>query len=236
MTKFSIDASGARRWLGGAALAAGLAACAMQASQDVQTVSSVGATASPASHAPAEPDPRSLGRDTAPVAIVEYSDYQCPYCQRFHVGVLPRLKSEYIDTGKVKLFFRDLPLTMHPQALPAAVAARCAAQQGKFWPMNEALYARQSELGPALYTRLAGSLELNGERFKRCFDDPATQRLVRRDAHEAAGYDISATPTFLLGRYDGARVEIRSVAKGFADFDGFARAIDALLAEPPKAR
>lgn len=217
------------------AAVAAMAACAMVTPRDVQTVSPVGATAAPPSRTPAAPDPRSLGSDAAPVAIVEYSDYQCPYCQRFHLGVLPRLKSDYIDTGKVKLFFRDLPLTMHPQALPAAVAARCAAQQGKFWPMNEALYAQQSELGPALYTRLAASLELNGERFKRCFDDPATSQLVRRDAHEASGYGISATPTFMLGRYDGARVEIRSVARGFADFETFAQAIDKLLAEPRKA-
>jgi protein-disulfide isomerase len=207
----------------------------MQAPRDVQTVSTVGAAAAPSSRAPVAPDPRSLGADTAPVAVVEYSDYQCPYCQRFHAAVLPRLKSEYIDTGKVKLFFRDLPLTMHPQAMPAAVAARCAAQQGKFWPMNEALFAQQSELGPALYTRLAGSLALNGERFKQCLDDPETQQRVRRDAREAAGYEVSATPSFLLGRYDGARIEIRSVAKGFADFDSFARAIDKLLADSPKA-
>lgn len=220
--------SGFGRFLALAAAAVALAACA---AHDVQTVSPVGATAAPASHAPAAPDPRSLGSDSAPVAIVEYSDYQCPYCRRFHLGVLPRLKSEYLDTGKVKLFFRDLPLTMHPQAMPAAVAARCAAQEGKFWPMNEALYAQQSELGPALYPRLAASLGLDGGRFKRCLGDPATQQRVRRDAREAAGYDVNATPTFLLGRYDGTRVEIRGIARGFADFETFARAIDKLLAE-----
>ena len=218
-------------WFGLIVIAAGLAACA---TPDVETVSPVGATAAPAARAPAEPDPRSLGKGTAPVALVEYSDYQCPYCQQFHAAVLPRLKRDYIDTGKLILFFRDLPLPMHPQALPAAVAARCAAQQGKFWPMNEALFAQQSALAPALYPRLAEALGLDGARFRQCRDDPETAQRVRRDVRDVDGYELSATPTFLLGRYDGTRIEIRNVARGYADFDTFARAIDGLLATSDK--
>jgi protein-disulfide isomerase len=208
--------------------------CALRQPADVQTVSPVGATAGApaADRPPAPPDARSLGSETAPVAIVEYSDYQCPYCRRFHEGVLPGLKRQYIDTGKVRLFFRDLPLTMHREAMPAAIAARCAADQGQFWPMNEALFARQPELGDALYRELARNLKLDRDRFEACSHDPATRRRVDRDVREAAVYGVTGTPSFMLGRYENGRMEVRRVARGYVDFDGFAREIEQLLAEP----
>lgn len=217
-------------WL---ALVIGLAGCQSAPPPEVELVTPVGGRGVPS--APAEPavqEARGLGRPDAPVAIVEYSDYQCPVCRRFHLEVLPRLRARYIDTGQVQWFFRDLPLSMHREALPAALAARCAADQGKFWPMNEALFARQAQLGAALYPQLAQQLALDGGRFNTCMASPDTRRRVQRDAREAQQFGITGTPGFLLGRYDGERLEVARSATGFADYETFAREIEQLLAGP----
>jgi protein-disulfide isomerase len=179
------------------------------------------------------PDEMALGRADAPLALVEFSDYQCPYCARFHAAVLPRLKTEYIDTGKLRLLFKDLPLAMHREAMPAARAARCAGAQGKFWPMNEALFANQARLGAELYARLAEMLALDVETFKACVAHPLTQQLVQRDANDARRLRMNSTPSFVLGRYDGERMQVVREARGFVDFDTLARELDELLAAPP---
>jgi protein-disulfide isomerase len=180
----------------------------------------------------AAPEPMALGRADAPLALVVFSDYQCPYCARFHAAVMPRLKSEYIDTGKLRLLFKDLPLSMHREALPAARAARCAGAQGKFWPMNEALFANQARLGADLYVRLAEALTLDVAAFKACVAHPQTQKLVQRDASDARRLRISSTPSFVLGRYDGERMQVVREARGFVDFDTLARELDAQLVAP----
>ncbi len=208
-----------------------LSGCATAPPAGVETVSAEGGRVARApARPPAADDPMSLGSPAAPVALVEYSDYQCPFCRRFHEQVLPQLRREYIDTGKLILVYRDLPLGMHREAMPAALAARCAAREGKFWPMNEALFANQSRLGPALYARLAGQLGLNAERFRACLADPATRQLVRADIGDAQHFNIRATPGFILGRFDGGGLRVERVAIGLVDFDTLAREIDALIA------
>ena len=87
-----------------------------------------------------------IGNPDAPITIIEFSDFQCPFCARFHVQTLPALMDEYIDQGKVKLVFRDFPIqSIHPNALPASVAAECANEQGQFKPMHDALFDNQSQ-------------------------------------------------------------------------------------------
>jgi protein-disulfide isomerase len=223
------------RVIGGlVAILTGLAGCTAISGHNVETVSTVGSQGAAAEPArPATADSRAMGRLDAPVAIVEYSDYQCPYCQRFHAEVLPQLKRRYIDTGKVRYFFRDLPLSIHRESMSAAVAARCAADQGKFWEMNEALFANQLNLGADLYDRLAPRLALDQDRFRSCMHNPAMRQAVQRDAQDAGRYALQSTPSFILGRVDGGRVEIHRVARGFADVDTFAREIDAVLAATP---
>ena len=88
----------------------------------------------------------SLGKKDAPLVLVEFTDYQCPYCKRFHDNVFPNLKKKYIDTGRVKYVSRDLPLSFHKQARLAAVASRCAGEQGKFWEFRGMLYANAKTL------------------------------------------------------------------------------------------
>ena len=88
-----------------------------------------------------------LGRADAPVTLVEFTDLECPYCRAFHVGAFERLKREYIDTGKVRFVSRDFPLDFHPNARPAALAVRCAGEQGKFWEMRHAVTLNAAALG-----------------------------------------------------------------------------------------
>lgn len=223
-----------RALLGTTLLLTALSGCALLTKQEVETVSTVGGHgANPAVARPIVTDPRSLGRDDAPIVIVEYSDYQCPYCGQFHANVLPRLQSEYIDTGKVRLIFRDLPLAMHPQSVPAAIAAHCAAEQGKFWAMNGALFANQRTLGVELYERLAETLNLDTGKFSTCVQSPQSRKRVQMSVQEAGRYGLNSTPSFILGRSDKGRVEIHRTARGFVDFETFAREIDSLLATTP---
>jgi protein-disulfide isomerase len=181
------------------------------------------------------PDVMALGRADAPLVLVEFSSYQCPYSARFHATVLPRLKREYIDTGKLRLLFKDLPLSSHREAQPAARAARCAGAQGKFWPMNEVLFANQKRLGADLYVKLAEELALDLEAFKACVADPLTQQLVLRDYNEARHLRFNSTPSFLLSRYDGERTQAIREIRDDVDFDALARELDAQLAAPPSS-
>ena len=87
-----------------------------------------------------------LGDKNAPLTVVEFTDYQCPFCQRFHVTSYPDLKKNYIDTGKVRFYSRDLPLDFHANAMRAAQAARCANDQGQYWKMREIMSANPDKL------------------------------------------------------------------------------------------
>ena len=155
----------------------------------------------PQPFATAPPAPfNAMGRTDAPVAIIEYSDLQCPYCARFALQTFPKIKRDYVDTGKVRYVARDLPLPSHAFAVAAAVAVRCAGGQGKFWAFREALFARQSELGRPPYDALAAELALDVPRFQACRNDGAAEAAVRADAERARSLGITSTPSFLIGQ------------------------------------
>jgi protein-disulfide isomerase len=137
----------------------------------------------------------SRGPANAPVTIVAFGDFECPYCAR-GAATVEEVRRKHGDA--VRIVFKDYPLGFHEKAVPAAIAARCAGQQGKFWEMHDALFAAQRELGPALYTRLAGELKLDAAKFGKCQADPALAAAVRQDtaAGEAAG--VEGTPAFFI--------------------------------------
>ena len=147
-----------------------------------------------------------LGDATAKVGVVEFSDYQCPYCRTFHATILPELKKNYIDTGKVLFVSRDTPMDFHPMAEPAAIAANCAGEQGAYFPMQQDLYAQQTRFGHDFYLELARKRELDITRFETCLQDPAQLQEVRRDANFAAELGVEGTPTFYIGRVEGDRL------------------------------
>jgi protein-disulfide isomerase len=144
-------------------------------------------------------DPARGGRD-AKVTVVEFSDFQCPFCSRA-VPAVKQLEKEF--PGEVRVVWKHLPLPFHPNAMPAAIAAEAARQQGKFWEMHDRLFEGQQSLSDAAYTKNAKDLGLDLGRFERAMKDPATRARVEEDAKAAAAAGVSGTPTFLV---DGERV------------------------------
>jgi protein-disulfide isomerase len=170
-----------------------------------------------------------VGRADAPITIIEFSDLQCPHCAHNALDTFPEIKRNYIDTGKVRYVARDFPLDMHPFAMPAAVATRCAGEQGKFWEYRHALFERQNELANAPYDALAAQLGLDVPRFAACQKDGAQAAAVRKDVAVAGSNGIASTPTFVLGRVVNGKLEGEGFA-GAKPYADFAARIDALLA------
>ena len=170
-----------------------------------------------------------VGSADAPVTIIEFSDLQCHHCARNALNTFPEIKRNYIDTGKVRYVARDFPLAMHPFAMPAAIAARCAGEQGKFWEYRHAVYDRQDELASAPFDALAAELKLDVPRFATCRKDGAQEAAVRKDMALAGSNKVTSTPTFLLGRVVNGKLEGQGFA-GAKPYEEFAARIDAVLA------
>ena len=142
-----------------------------------------------------------LGRADAPVTMIEFSDFECPFCQRYSSSVFPEIKREYIDTGKLRYVFMDFPLEqIHPNSRRAAEAAYCAGQQSAFWPMHDRLFANQNELGAVQLLGHARQLGLNAEAFERCLATGQHAAWINRGLSAGASVGVTATPTFLLAR------------------------------------
>jgi len=174
----------------------------------------------------------SLGADDAPVTLVEFGDFQCPFCKKFHTAVYADLKKNYIDTGKIRFVSRDLPLDFHPFAMKAAEAARCAGDQGKYWELRDALYSKEVPPSDDVIAKAVESLSLDSKSFQSCLDSHRYKADVQKDASDAAALQISGTPTFVLARsakdkLDGVRI------LGAQPFSSFQTIIDGLLKTPP---
>jgi protein-disulfide isomerase len=192
---------------------------------------------------PAPVSPMSVRGDTfrgdggARVAIIEYADFECPYCGEYEKQIFPQILSTYIETGKVKYFFRDLPLPGHARAMPAARAARCAGEQGKYWEMHDSLFARQQALSaPALLDR-AQTLGLDTAKFTECQSSEKYTEDIQKSMAEAQQMRIDGTPTFFIGIVESSGdVTISKRVQGTAPFGVFKTEIDSLLAGKQEAR
>jgi len=147
---------------------------------------------------------RIRGSATAPLWLIVVSDFQCPYCKQWHDETYPALDSEYVRTGKVRLAYLNLPLRMHPWAKPAAEAAMCASVQGKFWPMQDALFATQQQWeqtpdAPARFDSLAAKSGLDMPRWRNCVAQHLTMPLIQADADRASTAGVQSTPSFFIG-------------------------------------
>src|SRR5512139_2969409 len=186
----------------GDAILAELKAIRALLEKQAQNAPAAGPAAAPAQQRVTLPNAEghaALGANDAPVTIIEFTDLQCPYCARFSAQTLPELRKKYIDTGKVRFVSRDLPLTFHAQAVPAAVAARCAGAQGKYWEYRERLFAAQRDLGDAAYIKLAAEMQLDANAFAKCRAAPEKKAAAEADRTAANALDITGTPTFLVG-------------------------------------
>jgi protein-disulfide isomerase len=174
----------------------------------------------------------SMGRDDAPVTMVEFTDYQCPFCRKFETDSFAKLKTEYIDTGKVRFISRDLPLDFHPNAPGAAVAARCAGEQHKFWEMRDAMMLdKETDLGADALVKYGQKTNLDMPAFSACLKDKKFTEAIKKDTADAGALGISGTPSFVIGKTDKTEIAgVRIVgAVPFAVFDTAIR--DALSAK-----
>jgi protein-disulfide isomerase len=147
-----------------------------------------------------------LGVADAPVTVVEFTDYQCPFCKRFVHTTFPRLKRDFIDTGKVRWIVRDLPLGFHPNANKAAQAAHCAGEQGKFWEMRDTLFINNANLGIEQLPGYAREIGLNGDTFDACLSSDRHQAQITQDTQEANRIRVTGTPSFVVGKTAGDTV------------------------------
>ncbi len=139
----------------------------------------------------------SIGPADAPITIIEFSDYQCPYCQRWHEQVWPKLLETFPD--EIRLVYRDFPLySIHAEAAPAAAAANCAAEQDAYWQFHDLLFDGGLELGRETYLSYAGDLGLNLTDFETCLNDNRYESEVTADYEYALGLGIQSTPTFFI--------------------------------------
>jgi protein-disulfide isomerase len=169
-----------------------------------------------------------LGKSDAPLTLVEFTDYQCPFCGRFETTTFPEIKKNYIDTGKVRFILRDLPLDFHPFALKAAQSVHCAGDQGKYWEMKELVFKNQNKIDVDSLAGYAKDLSLNGDTFKSCMADGKHLKEIGDEAKYAASLGITGTPTFVLGKAVGDSVEGRVIV-GAQPLAVFEAAINEML-------
>ena len=145
-------------------------------------------------------DAFAIGSQSAPLTMVEFTDFQCPFCQRFHMSTYPEIKKNFIDTGKVRFVSRDLPLEIHANAMLAAQAGRCAGEQGQFWPMRDRMGANPEQLDMAHLVADAQEFKLNVELFRSCIESGKYKEAIQKDIQVAESIGANGTPAFVVGK------------------------------------
>lgn len=152
-----------------------------------------------------------LGRETAPITLVEFVDLECPFCIQFHNDVFPELRRKYIETGKLRFVVFNFPLPSHPYADPAAKLAVCAGLQGKYWEVFDTFLSSPHVATPDVILKVANDTQLDQKELDQCFNNDATEKALRHDEDAARGFGVYGTPTFLLGRSQGDGVAGRII-------------------------
>ena len=173
-----------------------------------------------------------IGNPNAPITIIEFSDFQCPFCARFHVETLPSIMNEYINDGQVKLVFRDFPIqSIHSNALAASVASECANEQGKFKEMHDILFENQKEWNNQntdnainTFIQYASDMGLE-EEFNSCLKNAKYVEEIQKDLDDGRTYGITGTPGFFIGNDQIGFIEL----KGAQPFENFKKVIDSQL-------
>lgn len=174
----------------------------------------------------------SRGKPSAKLILIEFTDYQCPFCSRHFQQTSPQIERDYVDTGHLRYVVRDFPIeSIHKDALKAAEAARCAGEQGRYWQMHDQLFKNQSALSGDQLPAHASALGLDVQRFQRCLATNRYTERIRQDLAEAQQVGVRATPSFLLGviEPDGTGVRVTKMIAGAHPYAVFKEAIDGLL-------
>jgi protein-disulfide isomerase len=173
------------------------------------------------------------GNKNAPVTIVEFSDFQCPFCGAFYLQTLPQIQKDYIDSGKVKLVYRDFPLeNIHQNAKAASLAAQCANEQGKFWEYHNTLFSSQRDWATLdainatnAFEQFAVDLKLDSNNFNSCMDSEKYLDKVNKNAQDGMTFRVSGTPTFFIGDDKNGYIQL----VGAQPYSVFKQEIDAQL-------
>ena len=173
------------------------------------------------------------GNSSARVVVIEYSEFQCPFCAKFFKETWADLNAKYVASGKVLWAFRNLPLEqIHPLAVKAAEAAQCAGVQNRFWEMHDTLFESQKLDLPSVYEH-SRKIGLNEEQFKSCLDGTTTEK-VRADMAQARAVGVSGTPTFFFGTLTSeGKVQVQDRISGAAPIAQFELRLDRLLNPQP---
>jgi protein-disulfide isomerase len=173
------------------------------------------------------------GSSTAQIAILEYSDFECPFCGRHAAGPYNAIQANFVDSGKVRYVFRHLPLEpLHPNAKKAAEAAECAGEQGKFWEFHDRLFANQKRLTVTDLRNHAWSASLTIPEFEACLDQGKMAAKVEADLAEAKSMGLTSTPVFLIGQIqeDGSVSATRKIV-GSQPFQVYESVLNEMLAK-----
>lgn len=176
-------------------------------------------------------DQRIRGNIDAPVTLIEYSDFTCGYCLKFFNDTWPRLQAQYVETGKVRFLYKDYPRADQGPGVTAAVAARCAGDQGAYWPMHDRLFAARAKLDQEVFLQQAKAIGLDQARFTECLRDGRHVRAVFQDRQEANSWGFRGTPGFVLMRsaQQPTAKDPAVAIPGAFPFESFAEEIERLL-------
>lgn len=199
--------------------------------QQPDTPTPAAPTPPPTTDTPAEVDDDPvLGDSSAPITLIEFTDYQCPFCSRHFSQTYPQIKSEYVDTGLVKMVVRDFPLSFHANAQKASEASECAEDQDQFWQMHDKLFSGQQEWSNLadplpVFSRYAGELGMDTDTFETCVSDGTHAQEVRDDMAAGSASGIDGTPGFWILGPDGQSQKI----SGAYPFESFKAAFDGMM-------
>lgn len=170
------------------------------------------------------------GDTNAKVALVEFSDFQCPFCAQYTRGPYEQIRREFVTSGKVKYALVNLPLTSHQNARDAAAAGECAHAQERFWPMHDRLFANQQQLSPADLIAHAKEIGLDSQMFAACLD--THKSLVNDDVKLAGEMGVQSTPTFLIGTINAdGTVRVTKKIVGARSVEVFRQALNDVMSE-----
>ncbi len=179
----------------------------------------------------------SLGRDDASVTMVEFSDYQCPFCKRHFLTVLPIIKKEYIDTGKVRYVFRDFPIaSLHPQAKKGHEAAYCAGEQNKYWEMHDTLFKNSKDFSAPALKRYAQEIGLDGDKFNNCLQSGKYAGRIEKEIAEGVKAGVRGTPSFFIGPSGSGERITGTMVRGAQPLNRFRQVIENVLKAASKAQ
>jgi protein-disulfide isomerase len=176
-----------------------------------------------------------MGDVNARLTLIEFADFQCPYCQQYFKTIYQQVLDTYVKTGKMRYVFADFPgEQIHPFAMKAAEAAHCANEQGKFWEMHDQLFTRQSELGTTAVADGSKALGLNDAAFSACVTGGKYAAKIREAGQTASSLGLKGTPAFVFGLADAAnasKVKLVRALVGAQPYAQFQQIIDTLLAK-----